>query len=72
VRAANNGISGVIDAEGRVLASTKLDAVTYADIELPAAGSATPYSHLGDWVFLAMLLTGAAVSLAPALRQRGR
>jgi len=72
VRVANNGITGVVDAEGRLLAATKLDDVTYADIALPAAGGATPYSHLGDWIFLAMLLAGTAVALAPALRRPPR
>ncbi len=67
VRGANNGISGVVDAEGRVLAHTSLDAIGYADIELPAAGAATPYSRLGDWIFLAMLVAGALVALTPAV-----
>jgi apolipoprotein N-acyltransferase len=72
VRAANNGISGVIDAEGRVLASTKLDAVTYADIKLPAVGPATLYSRLGDWVFLAMLAAGALFSVTLGLARPTR
>ena len=67
VRVANNGISGVVDAEGRVLARTSLDAIGYADVALPAAGSATPYFYFGDWVFLVMLLLGAAVASAPLL-----
>jgi apolipoprotein N-acyltransferase len=70
VRVANNGITGVVDAEGRVLARTSLDAVTYADIALPAAGAATPYSYLGDGVFLAMLAVVTAIALVPAVKQR--
>ena len=35
VRAANNGISGVVDPAGRVVARTRLDSVGYADIALP-------------------------------------
>jgi apolipoprotein N-acyltransferase len=70
VRVANNGITGVVDAEGRVLARTGLDAVTYADIALPAAGAATPYSHLGDGIFLAMLVVVTTIALVPAVRQR--
>jgi apolipoprotein N-acyltransferase len=67
VRVANNGISGVVDAEGRVLAHTSLDAVGYADIVLPAAGAPTLYSRAGDWILLVVLLVGAvaAVALAP-------
>ena len=42
-------------------------------LDLGTKGSGqTPYSRFGDWVFLAMLLTGAAVSLTPALRRRAR
>ena len=70
VRVANNGITGVVDAEGRVLAHTSLDAIGYADIVLPAAGSATSYSRFGDWIFLAMLVVGTAASLTPSLSRR--
>ena len=58
VRVANNGISGVIDAAGRVLARTSLDAVTYADVALPEAGPPTLYSRAGDWIFVGLLLAG--------------
>ena len=58
IRAGNNGISGVVDPEGRVLARTTLDAVGYADVTLPAPGPATPYSRFGDWIFLGLLLLG--------------
>lgn len=66
VRDANNGISGVVDPEGRVLARTALNAVGYADIQLPAPGPRTPYSRAGDWIFLGMLL----VTLIPVLWRR--
>jgi apolipoprotein N-acyltransferase len=72
VRVANNGITGVIDAEGRVLAHTSLDAIGFADVALPAAGGATAYSYLGDWVFLAMLVAGALIALAPTLARSTR
>src|SRR6266480_3805711 len=68
VRVANNGVSGVVDAAGRVLAHTGLDAVTYADIPLPAAGPPTPYSRAGDWLFLGLLIAGLVPVLA---RRRG-
>jgi apolipoprotein N-acyltransferase len=66
VRVANNGITGVVDAEGRVLAHTSLDAIGYADIALPPTGRPTPYAYLGDSIFLAMLVIGAAIALVPA------
>jgi apolipoprotein N-acyltransferase len=72
VRVANNGITGVVDAEGRVLAHTSLDAIGYADIPLPVAGGATPYGYLGDWIFLALLLVVAVPTVAPALTRRAK
>lgn len=67
VRAANNGISGVIDADGRVVARTHQNDVTFADIELPAAGPVTPYQRIGDYGFLVLLAIGL---IPPALRLR--
>jgi apolipoprotein N-acyltransferase len=58
VRVANNGVSGVVDAAGRVVARIDLDTVGYADLPLPAAQAATLYSRGGDWIFLALLLLG--------------
>lgn len=63
IRVANNGISGVIDPEGRVVARTALDAVGYADVLLPAPRPRTPFSRVGDWPFLGLLIAG----LLPAL-----
>jgi apolipoprotein N-acyltransferase len=67
VRVANNGISAVIDAVGRVRARINLDAIGYADVPLPAPGSRTLYARVGDWALLALLLLGA---LPVALRLR--
>ena len=67
VRAANNGISGVVDATGRILAGMDLDTIGYIDVVLPAAAAATPYAVAGDWIFLAMLLL-ALVPAAARLR----
>jgi apolipoprotein N-acyltransferase len=58
VRVANNGVSGVVDAAGRVVARIDLDTVGYADLPLPAAANATLYARGGDWIFLALLLVG--------------
>lgn len=59
VRVANNGVSGVVDALGRVRARVDLDTVGYADLPLPAAGEPTPYARGGDWILLALLILGA-------------
>ncbi len=66
VRVANNGISGVVDPAGRVVARTGLDSVGHADVALPAALPPTLYAAAGDWLFLAMLLLG----LLPAVPRR--
>jgi len=70
VRVANNGITGVVDAQGRVLAHTSLNAVGPADIPLSATGPATPYSRAGDWLFLAMLALGTAIAAGTTLLRR--
>jgi apolipoprotein N-acyltransferase len=67
VRVANNGISGVLDPVGRVVARIDLDDVGYADVALPAAGARTLYSWAGDRLFFTMLLLGL---LPAALRLR--
>jgi apolipoprotein N-acyltransferase len=59
VRVANNGVSGIVDEVGRVVARIDLDTVGYADLPLPADTSApTPYSRGGDWILLALLCLG--------------
>jgi apolipoprotein N-acyltransferase len=56
IRAANTGISGVIDAKGRVLASLGLGRQGFLDAALPPALPPTPYARTGDWPALAALL----------------
>jgi apolipoprotein N-acyltransferase len=59
VRVANNGVSGVVDPVGRVVARIDLNTVGYADLPLPAAGEVTPYGRGGDWILLVLLLLGS-------------
>ncbi len=66
VRVANNGISGVVDPSGRVIARTSLDDITFADVALPQAGPRTLYGRVGDWIFVVLLLAG----LVPVLSLR--
>jgi apolipoprotein N-acyltransferase len=68
VRAANNGISGVVDSVGRVIAGMDLDTIGYLDAALPSAAPPTLYARCGDGIFLAMLLLG----LVPGLVRRPR
>lgn len=65
LRAANNGISAVIDARGRLVASLGLDIVGTVDARLPPPAPATLYGRFGDLVFavawLAALLTAVVL-----------
>ncbi len=58
-RAANTGISAMIDPLGRVSARLDLGKMGVVDAPLPAGLSPTPYVRFGDWLFFA-LLVGAA------------
>lgn len=55
-RAANTGISAMIDPLGRVIARTELGQETYIDAILPAPLPKTLYAKLGDVIFFAALL----------------
>jgi len=59
IRVANNGISAVIDAAGRVRTRIDLDTIGYADVVLPASGHRTLYARVGDWALVCLLLLGA-------------
>lgn len=56
VRAANAGISGVIDAYGRVHARLELDAIGVIDHGLPSATPVpTLFARVGNWMLLVLL-----------------
>ena len=62
-RAANTGISAIIDPYGRIVAQQKLRSQGVIRARLPAALPPTFYAQWGDWVFIAML-AAAAFALA--------
>lgn len=70
IRAANTGVSAVIDAKGRVLQSLPLGAVGIIDAALPTAMPATPYARWGDWPVAGLLLAAFAGLLAARRRLR--
>lgn len=68
VRGANTGISGVVDARGRVVAELAAFQEGTLRIDVAAAGAPPPYARTGDAPLLALLVAGLAVSVA---RERG-
>ena len=63
VRNANNGISGVIDPYGRVIARLGLDAVGVLDAPLPTPISPTIFARMGSLVLSVLLFITAACAL---------
>ena len=57
-RAANTGISAVIDARGQVVDSLPLNQPGYLDARLPAALPQTIYARFGSWPVFFMLGAG--------------
>ena len=68
VRAANTGVSAVIDARGRVLDSLPLNEAGQLTAQLPPPGPETTYARTGDWP-VALLW---ALGLAGMAATRGR
>ena len=56
-RAANTGVSALIDPYGRILASHPLNEQGVIDAVLPAALAPTIYARLGNWPVWVLLLT---------------
>jgi apolipoprotein N-acyltransferase len=65
IRATPTGISAVIDANGRVLASIPYHKSGYIQTRLPRAHAPTPFARYGNIIplFFALLLTGIGVAL---------
>ncbi len=68
VRVANTGISGLVDAKGRVRATIPLGQAAFLDVPLPGALPVTPYARLGELPTLVAL--GALLALLRAARVR--
>jgi apolipoprotein N-acyltransferase len=71
-RAANTGISGVVDPFGRVVASLGLGKSGIVDAPLPRAQPTTPYARCGDAGFLVLLLAFVFAAAYLGNYKRGR
>lgn len=69
VRAANSGISAIVDGHGRIVASLSLEQIGTVDGGLPVGLPPTPYARFGDLIFLGLLV---AAGLGAAIGARRR
>ncbi|WP_299769768.1 apolipoprotein N-acyltransferase [uncultured Tateyamaria sp.] len=70
IRAANTGISAVIDPKGRITASLALNEAGYLDAKLPAPAAPTLYSMTGDLPWILLVLFVLIVSVLHRARTR--
>lgn len=68
LRAANTGISTVIDPTGRMVASLPLNKAGFIDAWLPETLPATLYSKVGDWPVAALTFLGLLINTVLTLR----
>jgi apolipoprotein N-acyltransferase len=71
IRAANTGVSAVIDAFGRVIASLEMEREGVIDHALPPPRAATLYARWHDWTLLALLAILAMFVVIPRPQPRG-
>jgi len=68
VRAANTGISAVVDPVGRILKSLPLGEEGVLDAQLPRALGATVYARFGNYILIGMLALGLILIFKRRLR----
>jgi apolipoprotein N-acyltransferase len=67
-RAANTGISAVIDARGRIVGKLGLNQIGVVDMPLPVTLAPTPYARFGDWGFVVLLIISGGLAMLLARR----
>ncbi|WP_116086767.1 apolipoprotein N-acyltransferase [Tropicimonas sp. IMCC34011] len=71
-RAANTGVSAMIDPFGRVTGALGLGEAGFLDAALPAPLPPTPYARMGDWPVRIALILSLTMLLLLSLRKRER
>lgn len=64
VRAANTGVSAIVDANGEVVARLDTGETGVIDADLPSARPPTPYARFGDWALFVLVIACWAASWA--------
>ncbi|WP_150495908.1 apolipoprotein N-acyltransferase [Roseibium aquae] len=72
VRAANTGISAIIDSKGTAVGRLNLFQSGVVDGVLPGAAPTTPYARLGDIVYGILLFLSALAFFGPRYNRRSR
>ncbi|SMX44340.1 Apolipoprotein N-acyltransferase [Octadecabacter ascidiaceicola] len=70
VRAANTGISAIIDPRGNITESLPLNEAGYLDAFVPGASAQTLYAKIGDWPLLVLLCLCIMAGIAQRSRIR--
>jgi apolipoprotein N-acyltransferase len=68
IRAANTGVSAIVDPWGRTLASLAVGEAGVIDARLPLASAPTPYSRYGFWLVLMLYLATIVGVFTPPWR----
>jgi len=68
IRSANTGISAVIDARGKIMASLPLNEAGYLDALVPLPLPPTLYSRIGDWPLVLLLIVVGGSALVARFR----
>ena len=70
VRAANSGISAIVDAHGRIVHSLGVGPAGIIDGNIPEDAAFTLYTRLGDWLFFGILACAVGLSQMTRLSRR--